>query len=61
MIVAENTNAWELRAIDQLRNRFIEQEDHWVATFESDDLKLVLYEDKKEWYVFLISQEGYGR
>lgn len=48
---------WELRAITQLRARFLEEDDHWVAIFENQ----VLYEDKREWYVFLISQEGYGR
>ncbi len=52
---------WETHAINQLRKRFLENDDHWIAIFESDDLPQILYEDKREWYVFLISQEGYGK
>lgn len=50
---------WTAQAIQQLRDKFIEDEDHWIAYFISGDLRIALYEDKREWYAFLISQEGY--
>lgn len=57
----DTTNEWEERAIDQLRKRFLENDDHWVAIFDGGQLPQILYEDRREWYIHLILTEGYGQ
>lgn len=62
MIAIQPEDSWESRAIQQLRARFIEEPDNKaVATFDSDDYHLLMYEDKREWFTFLITTEGYGQ
>jgi hypothetical protein len=61
MITEQKKEDWESLAITQLRNRFVENEDHWVAIFNGGDIPQVIYEDKREYYIFLILQEGYGK
>lgn len=53
--------SWTDLAIEQLRRRFIQDDEfHFTATFDSGDYHVLLHEDKREWYTFLIAQEGYG-
>lgn len=60
-MIANIEETWEDKAIEQLRKRFVENDDHWIAIFEGGDIPQMLYEDKREWYTYLITSEGYGR